>query len=43
MNKIQNKNKIINMLSSKVDKQIFFDIVDKIQDEEAQRNYLIFF
>ena len=28
------------MISSKVDKQIFFDVVDKIQDEETQRNYL---
>ena len=40
--KIENKEKTktINVISSKVDKQIFFDIVDKIQDEETQRNYL---
>ena len=43
--KIENKEKIkliktINVISSKVDKQIFFDVVDKIQDEEIQRNYL---
>ena len=43
--KIENKEKIkliktINVISSKVDKQIFFDVVDKIQDEETQRNYL---
>ena len=43
--KIENKEKIkiiktINVISSKVDKQIFFDVVDKIQDEEIQRTYL---
>ena len=40
--KIENKEKTktINVISSKVDKQIFFDVVDKIQDEETQRNYL---
>ena len=38
--KIENKIKKINVISSKVDKQIFFDVVDKIQDEEIQRNYL---
>ena len=32
--------KTINVISSKVDKQIFFYVVDKIQDEETQRNYL---
>ena len=32
--------KTINAISSKVDKQIFFDVVDNIQDEETQRNYL---
>ena len=32
--------KTINIISSKVDKQIFFDVVDKIQDEETQRVYL---
>ena len=32
--------KTINVISSKVDKQIFFDVVDKIQDEETQRDYL---
>ena len=41
--KIKKKTKIIktiNVISSKVDKQIFFDVVDKIQDEEIQRTYL---
>ena len=40
--KIENKEKTktINVISSKVDKQIFFDVIDKIQDEETQRNYL---
>ena len=40
--KIENKEKTKtkNVISSKVDKQIFFDVVDKIQDEETQRNYL---
>ena len=40
--KIENPKEIkkINVISSKVDKQIFFDIVDKIQDEEIQRTYL---
>ena len=43
--KVENKEKTkliktINVISSKVDKQIFFDVVDKIQDEETQRNYL---
>ena len=40
--KIENPKEIkkINVISSKVDKQIFFDVVDKIQDEETQRNYL---
>ena len=38
--KVENKIKKINVISSKVDKQIFFDVVDKIQDEEIQRNYL---
>ena len=40
--KIENSRKIkkINVISSKVDKQIFFDVVDKIQDEETQRDYL---
>ena len=40
--KIENKEKTktINIISSKVYKQIFFDIIDKIQDEETQRNYL---
>ena len=37
------KTKTINVISSKVDKQIFFDVIDKIQDEETQRNYLKFF
>ena len=32
--------KTINVISSKVDKQIFFDVIDKIQDEKTQRNYL---
>ena len=32
--------KTINIISSKVDKQNFFDVVDKIQDEETQRDYL---
>ena len=37
--KIENteKTKTINVISSKVDKQIFFDAVDKIQDEETQK------
>ena len=43
--KVENKEKTkifktINVISSKVDKQVFFDVVDKIQDEEIQRNYL---
>ena len=40
--KIENKEKTKtkNIISSKVYKQIFFDIIDKIQDEETQRNYL---
>ena len=40
--KIENPKEIkkINVISSKVDKQIFFDVVDKIQDEEIQRTYL---
>ena len=40
--KIENKEKTKtkNVISSKVDKQIFFYIVDQIQDEETQRNYL---
>ena len=43
--KVENKEKTkliktINVISSKVDKQIFFDVVDKIQDEETQRDYL---
>ena len=44
--KIENKekNKIIktiNSISSKVDKQaFFFNVIDKINDEEKQRNYL---
>ena len=37
---VQKKTKTINLISSKVNKQIFFDVVDKIQDEETQRNYL---
>ena len=32
--------KTINVISSKVDKQIFFYVVDNIQDEETQRDYL---
>ena len=40
INKIQNKNKTINIISSKVDKQIFFHIIDKIDDEETQIKYL---
>ena len=32
--------KTINVISSKVDKQVFFDVIDKIQDEETQINYL---
>ena len=45
INEIENKEKTkliktINVISSKVDKQIFFDVIDKIQDEETQRNYL---
>ena len=35
-----NKNKTINIISSKVDKQVFFDVIDKIDDEETQRKYL---
>ena len=37
--KIENKEKTktINVISSKVDKQIFFDVIDKIQDEETQK------
>ena len=37
--KIENPKEIkkINVISSKVDKQIFFDVVDKIQDEETQK------
>ena len=31
------KTKTINLISSKVNKQIFFDAVDKIQDEETQK------
>ena len=38
--KVENKIKKINVISSKVDKQIFFDVVNKIQDEEIQINYL---
>ena len=43
--KIENKEnpkiiKTINVISSKVDKQVFFDVIDKIKDEETQRNYL---
>ena len=40
--KIENPREIkkISVISSKVDKQIFFDVVDKIQDEEIQRTYL---
>ena len=38
--KVENQIKKINVISSKVDKQIFFDVIDKIQDEETQRNYL---
>ena len=43
--KVENKEKTkifktINVISSKVDKQVFFDVVDKIQDEETQKNYL---
>ena len=38
--KVENKIKTINVISSKVDKQIFFDVIDKIKDEETQRNYL---
>ena len=38
--KEKNKIKTINVISSKVDKQVFFDVVDKINDEETQRNYL---
>ena len=42
--KLENKEKTkiiktTNVISSKVDKQIFFDVIDKIQDEETQRNY----
>ena len=45
INEIENKEKTkliktINVISSKVDKQIFFDVIDKIKDEETQRNYL---
>ena len=40
INKIQNKNKTINIISSKVDKQIFFHIIDKLDDEETQIKYL---
>ena len=44
-NKEENKEKTkiiktINAISSKVDKQVFFDVIDKIQDEETQKNYL---
>ena len=35
-----NKNKTINIISSKVDKQVFFDVIDKIDDDETQRKYL---
>ena len=35
-----NKSKTINIISSKVDKQVFFDVIDKIDDEETQRKYL---
>ena len=38
--KIQNKIKIINILSSKVDKQAFFDVIDKIDYEKTQKQYL---
>ena len=40
INKIQNKNKTINIISSKIDEYIFFDVIDKIDDEETQRQYL---
>ena len=38
--KIENKEnpkiiKTINVISSKVDKQVFFDVIDKIKDEET--------
>ena len=44
-NKEENKEKTkiiktINAISSKVDKQVFFDVIDKIKEEETQRNYL---
>ena len=32
--------KTINVISLKVNKQVLFDVIDKIQDEETQRNYL---
>ena len=43
--KIENKEKpkiikTINVISSKIDKQIFFDVINKIKDKETQRNYL---
>ena len=43
--KVENKEKtkifkIINVISWKVDKHVFFYVVDKIQDEETQKNYL---
>ena len=37
INKIQNRNKTINVISSKIDKQIFFDVIDKIDDEERNK------
>ena len=40
--KIENKEKIktINVISSKVDKQVFFYVIDKINDEETQKKII---
>ena len=38
--KIKNKIKTINVISSKVDKQVFFYVIDKINDEETQKKII---
>ena len=37
INKIQNRNKTMNVIFSKIDKQIFFNVIDKIDDEERNK------
>ena len=37
INKIQNRNKTMNVIFSKIDKQIFFNVIDKIDDEERKK------